>query len=173
MDLCYKNAESAGLPKQIQVGTLCVAPYNDIWYRAMVVQVICPDLFQGVEVEEEVVVRFVDYGGYRPFPASSLRMIRQEFLSLPFQAIECFLANVAPHSAEQGWTSKEYEELKSLTKQRKLEAQVITYSHDGLPVIYLYSKNLMENQKDKQLVNLGVGKWTDTQLFFNQTCVSN
>ena len=46
--------------------------------------------------QEEVDICFVDYGGYARVPASSLRQIRADFMSLPFQAVECLLANVAP-----------------------------------------------------------------------------
>ncbi len=46
----------------------------------------------------EVDICFVDDGGYSRVPASSLRQIRADFMTLPFQAIECLLANVAPAS---------------------------------------------------------------------------
>ncbi len=48
----------------------------------------------------EVDICFVDYGGYSRVPASCLRQIRADFMSLPFQAIECLLANVAPASGK-------------------------------------------------------------------------
>lgn len=44
----------------------------------------------------EVEVKFVDYGGYARAPISSLRQIRYDFMTLPFQASECYLANVKP-----------------------------------------------------------------------------
>ena len=58
---------------------------------------------QGLEMPEseedyEVDICFVDYGGYSRVPASCLRQIRADFMTLPFQAIECLLANVAPQS---------------------------------------------------------------------------
>jgi len=50
------------------------------------------------EEDFEVDVCYVDYGGYSRLPASCLRQIRTDFMSLPFQAIECLLANVGPTS---------------------------------------------------------------------------
>ena len=41
-------------------------------------------------------VKFLDYGGYSGLPVDSLKQIRTDFLSLPFQAIECYLANIQP-----------------------------------------------------------------------------
>lgn len=41
------------------------------------------------EEDFEVDVCYVDYGGYSRLPASCLRQIRTDFMSLPFQAIEC------------------------------------------------------------------------------------
>ena len=57
------------------------------WYRAVITKVY--DI-------KECDVMFVDYGGYSRLPVSSLRQIRYDFMSLPFQASECYLANVQP-----------------------------------------------------------------------------
>lgn len=58
------------------------------------------------EDDFEVDICFVDYGGYSRVSASSLRQIRADFMTLPFQAIECLLANVAPASGEYYLQSK-------------------------------------------------------------------
>lgn len=39
-------------------------------------------------------VKFLDYGGFAYVDNSNLRQIRGDFMLLPFQAAECFLANV-------------------------------------------------------------------------------
>lgn len=69
-------------------GVLCAAPVHSGWYRAQIVSLdpandICD-------------VKFVDYGGYMTLPISLLRQIRADFINLPFQAAECYLANVKP-----------------------------------------------------------------------------
>ena len=69
-------------------GMVCSAPAQGGWYRAQVVS---------AENElQQVTVKFLDYGGYAELPASSLRQIRLDFMSLPFQGAECYLANIIP-----------------------------------------------------------------------------
>lgn len=58
------------------------------WYRAMV-------LSSNTE-SNTAYVTFLDYGGYAYVEHCNLRQIRGDFLLLPFQAAECFLANVRP-----------------------------------------------------------------------------
>ena len=46
----------------------------------------------GVECD----IKFLDYGGYSRVPIADLRQIRSDFMTLPFQAVECYMANIAP-----------------------------------------------------------------------------
>ncbi|XP_046447295.1 A-kinase anchor protein 1, mitochondrial-like isoform X2 [Daphnia pulex] len=116
----------------------------------------------------EVDICFVDYGGYSRVPASCLRQIRADFMSLPFQAIECLLANVAPASEEEGWTTEAYDELESLTRDRMLQGQAMAYSLEGLPLVYLYQMESTEEALiNRQLVNRGVAQWVEPQLVSN------
>lgn len=70
------------------VDAICAAPTMGGWYRAQIISVD--------EKSNSCDVKFLDYGGYLSVDASSLRQIRGDFLMLPFQAIECYLANVVP-----------------------------------------------------------------------------
>lgn len=45
-------------------------------------------------------VKFLDYGGYAYVDNSMLRQIRGDFLMLPFQAAECYLADIKPVGGE-------------------------------------------------------------------------
>lgn len=49
-------------------GLLCAAPANCGWYRAVTLAYY--------EAEDEVLIRFVDYGGYSRLPRCDLRQIR-------------------------------------------------------------------------------------------------
>lgn len=60
----------------------------DGWYRAQIVSVD--------DETESCEVRFLDYGGYLSLSTSCLKAVRADFLTLPFQAVECYLANIAP-----------------------------------------------------------------------------
>ena len=55
-------------------------------------QFSCPQVLLPVALNS-VCVAPCDYGGYHSIAANEFRQIRTEFLSFPFQAIECYLAN--------------------------------------------------------------------------------
>ena len=61
---------------------------GDSWYRAVI---LSQDQTSGTSY-----VKFLDYGGYVYIENTNLRQIRGDFMLLPFQAAECFLANVKP-----------------------------------------------------------------------------
>ncbi|KAK6058352.1 hypothetical protein COOONC_04078 [Cooperia oncophora] len=73
---------------QSHAGLLCAAPVLGAWFRAVTVSYYSES--------DEVMLRFVDYGGYTRLPRSELRQIRTDLMFLPFQAIECYLAHVQP-----------------------------------------------------------------------------
>ncbi|EPB76520.1 tudor domain protein [Ancylostoma ceylanicum] len=88
--LYSQGTDIPDLPKpcQITAGLLCAAPVLGAWFRAVTVSYYAET--------DEVMLRFVDYGGYTRLPRSELRQIRTDLMSLPFQAIECYLAHVQP-----------------------------------------------------------------------------
>ncbi len=107
------------------VNVVCAVPVLGGWYRALTVAVY--------EESDEVLVKFIDYGGYSRLPTSDLKQIRyarppppwpglccqqnrhlvalptltrtrtpcsvafsSDFTALPFQVVECYLADVKP-----------------------------------------------------------------------------
>lgn len=151
-----------------------------------------PELLEIPDIEDdfEVDICFVDYGGYSRVLVSSLRQIRADFMTLPFQAIECLLANVAPMSgnnhklhfvmlstnyvffspyfSEEGWSAEAYEELENMTRDRMLQAQAMAYSLEGLPLVYIYQMDTTDEPIiNRQLVNRGVAQWVEPQLVSN------
>ena len=75
------------------VGVICAAPVLDTgWYRAQVVE--------SYPETDEVELRFLDYGGYMGIQGCMLRQIRCDFSQLPFQAVECYLADVLAPNGE-------------------------------------------------------------------------
>ncbi|XP_029541482.1 tudor and KH domain-containing protein-like [Oncorhynchus nerka] len=71
------------------VGDIAAAPYPDYstWNRARLLGVMGSGL---------VDLHYVDFGDNIEQPRDSLRSMRSDFLSLPFQVIECSLAGVNP-----------------------------------------------------------------------------
>lgn len=124
----YTSGEAPALEAPVNYA-VCAAPAMEGWYRAQIIQ-----------VEEDglhCTVKYLDYGGYSRIPATDLRQIRGDLLALPFQAVECYLANVAPAGEE--WTEEARLFVHSLTCGQILHAQVYDYALDGSPLVYLYS----------------------------------
>ncbi|XP_035293908.1 tudor and KH domain-containing protein-like, partial [Cricetulus griseus] len=87
-------------------------------------------------------VYFVDWGNNGYCPLKELRALRSDFLSLPFQAIECSLSQIAP-SGEQ-WEEEALDEVLRLTHfadskplMAKISSCVRTGDSSG-PKIHLY-----------------------------------
>ncbi|XP_036308890.1 tudor and KH domain-containing protein isoform X1 [Pipistrellus kuhlii] len=119
----------------VHVGDIVAAPLstNGSWYRARVL---------GTLENGNLDLYFVDFGDNGECPVRDLRALRSDFLSLPFQAIECSLAQIAP-SGEQ-WEEEALDEFDRLTHcagWKPLVAKISSYVQTGVstwPKIYLY-----------------------------------
>ena len=96
------------MPQPVVLNSVCAAPCEGGWYRC---QIVSYD-----EENNSCDVKYLDYGGYASLSVDSLKQIRTDFLSLPFQAIEviihylslhlqhlplqCYLANIQPEDEE-------------------------------------------------------------------------
>lgn len=76
------------LDNQIAKDVVCAAKVNDFWYRVQI--------GHHETRNKQCVVKFLDYGGYTTVNTEDLRQIRADFMTIPFQAIECVLSNVRP-----------------------------------------------------------------------------
>ncbi|RWS26726.1 A-kinase anchor protein 1-like protein, partial [Leptotrombidium deliense] len=136
----------------ILAGVICAATIAGGWFRATIVDVVN---------DETCEVKFVDYGGYAKLPLSSLRQIRFDFMTLPFQASECYLGNVAP-IGENGWTVDANTVFEELAQGQFLQANIVGYSDDGIPFVHLHriqgASSIFIN---KELVDRGFARWVD------------
>ncbi|XP_037681900.1 tudor and KH domain-containing protein isoform X2 [Choloepus didactylus] len=129
----YENSLPEDLT--VQVGDIVAAPLPTYgsWYRARVL---------GTLENGNLDLYFVDFGDNGDCPLKDLRALRSDFLSLPFQAIECSLARIAP-SGEQ-WEEEALDEFDRLTHcadWKPLVAKISSYVQTGIstwPKIYLY-----------------------------------
>ncbi|XP_030195792.1 tudor domain-containing protein 1 isoform X2 [Gadus morhua] len=80
------HCEGEASPWQAAVGQPCCALFtgDNSWYRALVKKVS----------EDKVLVYFVDYGNSAEVEKSNLRNLTAQLLTLPFQAIRCWLVGV-------------------------------------------------------------------------------
>ncbi|CAM5124225.1 unnamed protein product [Natator depressus] len=118
-----------------RVGDIVAAPYADhsAWYRARVL---------GTLENGNLDLYYVDFGDNGEAPLEVLRALRSDFLSLPFQAIECSLAGIAP--AGERWEEDALDEFDRLTccaEWKPLLAKISSYVQSGVctwPRIQLY-----------------------------------
>ncbi|RUS78085.1 hypothetical protein EGW08_014165 [Elysia chlorotica] len=121
------------LPTPVECGVICVVENEGYWYRAMVMS---------QENENgEAQIKFVDYGGYTNMHVSSLKQIRTDFMTLPFQAVECFMGNISPLQGEDYFSEEATNALVELTNMKLLQCQVVARSETGTPYIHLYNVN--------------------------------
>merc|ERR1719201_506204 len=84
----YSQVQCPSIPQPVQLNSVCAAPCDEGWYRCQIVS---------YDTDTEMCdIKYLDCGGYHSISVHSLRQIRTDFLSLPFQAIECYLANINP-----------------------------------------------------------------------------
>ncbi|XP_072261468.1 RING finger protein 17 [Pyxicephalus adspersus] len=109
------------------IGQSCVAKYeDDQWYRAEII---------GLPSSQEVDISYVDFGNVSRVSVSKLRILKEEFMSLPRKAISCRLAYVQPlHEATQ-WSSEACQLFDELTSYKQLKCNSIgMFLNDKLSV---------------------------------------
>ncbi|XP_054829035.1 tudor and KH domain-containing protein isoform X2 [Eublepharis macularius] len=141
-----------GLPN-VHVDDIVAAPYqyDGTWYRARVL---------GTLENGNLDLYYVDYGDNGEAPLEKLRALRSDFLSLPFQAIECSLAGIAPAGGQ--WEEAALDEFDCLTqcgKWQPIVAKIASYVPSGSntwPHVHLYSISGKQNiDIGEELIRLG------------------
>uniref|UniRef100_A0AC34GY68 Tudor domain-containing protein n=1 Tax=Panagrolaimus sp. ES5 TaxID=591445 RepID=A0AC34GY68_9BILA len=122
------------IPPESYENLMCVVPLKNKWYRAVA-------LHQN-NASKQMFVKFVDYGGFSNILQDKLRfIIREDVLELPFQAIECRLADVQPYNGAI-WTNEARICFQKICMKKIIKAQLIGHHcTDGLPYIRLFVKN--------------------------------
>ncbi|XP_074658968.1 tudor and KH domain-containing protein-like [Tubulanus polymorphus] len=138
------NTSEALSIESIQVGDIVAAPfqYDDSWYRAEV-KSIDDDLLD---------LYYVDYGDSGDINFKNVRPLRSDFFALPFQAIECRLADVSPADGAAGWTDEAistFEELSHCAKWKPLMGRTVHYaeteSGTSVPCLQLVDTSTTED----------------------------
>ncbi|XP_001356635.2 tudor and KH domain-containing protein homolog [Drosophila pseudoobscura] len=106
-----------------------VFKFDQKWYRAEIVDIM-PNQYN--PQEQVIDLYFVDYGDSEYISPADICELRTDFLTLRFQAVECFLANVKstisnePNTWQKSSIAK-FEEMTEVAHWRKLIARVVTY----------------------------------------------
>ncbi|XP_014070465.1 A kinase (PRKA) anchor protein 1b [Salmo salar] len=157
MFLCYSQPETPTLPSPAEVGVICAAPaVEGAWWRAQVISFY--------KETSEVEIRYVDYGGYDRVKIDTLRQIRSDFVTLPFQGAEVLLDNIAPLPGENSFSTEATSALEEITRGVALLAQVTNYDNNtGLPLVQMW------NMVGEELVSVNrtlaervLGTWVDS-----------
>ncbi|BFF95592.1 tudor and KH domain-containing protein homolog [Drosophila madeirensis] len=106
-----------------------VFKFDEKWYRAEIVDIM-PNQYNPQELVIDLY--FVDYGDSEYISPADICELRTDFLTLRFQAVECFLANVKStiSSEPNTWPKSsitKFEEMTEVAHWRKLNARVVTY----------------------------------------------
>ena len=138
----------------ITPGLVCAVAAENNWYRVMVTE--C-DAGEG----QQCTVRFLDDGGFAFMLGAELKQIREDFLRLPVQAVECYLSNVAPIDDAEGWFGPETAlALEEIVSNKLCTAQTVGFAVDQNPLIELYAYPEEEQDKpvcvNRELVDRGV-----------------
>ncbi|XP_068124578.1 A-kinase anchor protein 1, mitochondrial [Hyperolius riggenbachi] len=157
MSLCYSQPGIPTLPTPAEVGILCAAPVGpNVWWRAQVMA-----YFEDIE---EVEILYVDYGGYNRVKIETLRQIRSDFVSLPFQGVEVLLDNVVPLGDEDHFSAEADAAVKELTRGAPMLTQVTNYDEaTRLPLVQLWRLNPDEMVSvNRTLVERGFAEWIES-----------
>ncbi|XP_072548030.1 A kinase (PRKA) anchor protein 1b [Salminus brasiliensis] len=157
MFLCYSQPGTPALPSPAEVGVICAAPAVDgAWWRAQVISFF--------KDSNEVEIRYVDYGGYDRVKSDTLRQIRSDFVTLPFQGTEVLLDNVAPLPGEDRFSTEASSALEEMTRGVPLLAQVTNYDNNtGLPLVQMW--NMVGDELvllNRTLAERGFATWVDS-----------
>ncbi|XP_030043422.1 tudor and KH domain-containing protein [Microcaecilia unicolor] len=137
----------------VGVGDIVAAPYTHdrLWYRAKVL---------GILDNGNLDLYYVDFGDNGEAALGELRVLRSDFLSLPFQAIECSLAGIGP--AGEQWSEEALDEFDRLTycaEWKPLVAKLSSYSQTGVctwPQVQLYDFSDRKSiEVGQELIRLG------------------
>ncbi|XP_014018688.1 A-kinase anchor protein 1, mitochondrial [Salmo salar] len=157
MFLCYSQPETPTLPSPAEVGVICAAPaVEGAWWRAQVISFY--------KDTNEVEIRYVDYGGYDRVKIDTLRQIRSDFVTLPFQGAEVLLDNIAPLPGENSFSNEATSALEEMTRGVALLAQVTNYDNNtGLPLVQIW--NMVGEELlsvNRTLAERALGTWVDS-----------
>lgn len=147
------------------------------WYRAEIVAIQENDV---VKNEMVLDVYFLDYGDQQFVNKKDILELRADFLSLRFQAVECFLAHIKPNETSskfEEWDQKAIESFEGMVQPsqwKKLVSKVVTYKErksfalqrqnqresSPIPGVELYEEN-SDKSIALELVKLGYAELSD------------
>ncbi|XP_018586605.1 A-kinase anchor protein 1, mitochondrial-like [Scleropages formosus] len=152
---CYSQHEASPLPTCVRLGELCAAPGpTGGWRRAQLRSFCGPNTVE---------ILYLDHGGYEKVGISTLRILRPDFLSLPFQGIEVMLDSLGLPLGESQFSAEAALELEEMTKGVALLAKCVRYHKSGMPMVHIWKMVGDELVSlNHLLVQRGFAIWVET-----------
>lgn len=125
----YNMQEEEGaalqLLRPIAAGSLLAVFSDEKWYRCQVVAYH--------PASDTCDIKFVDHGGYTTVSVSALRPLRSDFVRLPFQTIEVYVAAICSARDEIM-----IDIAADLLFRKEISVQLLGSAKDGVPVVQIY-----------------------------------
>ncbi|XP_051901909.1 tudor and KH domain-containing protein isoform X2 [Pristis pectinata] len=153
MSRYYGSSIGTGEAFVPKVGDIVAAPFQSdgFWYRARVL---------GYLENGNADLYYVDYGDNGEAAIGNMQLLRSDFLSLPFQAVECSLDGIQP--AGEKWSEEAmncFDGLAYCAEWKVLLARICSYSQSGgvtRPQVQLFDRTSDKNLNiGDELVRLG------------------
>jgi len=128
MHEAFIDEPAPALLRPIANGSLLAVFSDEKWYRC---QVVSYD-----EAKDSCDVKFVDHGGYTTVSVSDLRPLNPDFVRLPFQALEVYVAHISPADDEIV-----IDIASDILFRQDVSVQLIGRAEDGLPIVQAYFYN--------------------------------
>jgi hypothetical protein len=154
MTVHYENTTRKGNTTPHVPGEIVAAQYIGRWYRARIID--DNDADDGLQ---NVRAFFVDFGHSSDVDVLSIRQIEPHFLHMPFQAVECSLANIKPGPKESGiWPRSVNRKFRELTTNGVPLRATVTANLESRLEVDLYALinedwiNVADELKERNLV---------------------
>jgi len=121
----YTMEQSKPLLRPIAQGSVLGVFSDSKWYRCQVVSYNAK--------EDTCDIKFVDHGGYTTVPASDLCQLKPDFLRLPFQSLEVYLAHVNPSCNELNTDISA-----EILFHGNISIRLLGQADDGIPMVQAY-----------------------------------
>ncbi|KAK7099992.1 fap1 adhesin-like [Littorina saxatilis] len=116
-----------GILHNLRPGSMCAAlcDADKTWYRAVIQEVTGP----------EATVFFIDFGNNDTVSVGNVKELKEEFRSLPAQAVSCALSGVRPSSGQ--WSEDASAKFEDVVMENEYTATVIEKVKNGRHIISL------------------------------------
>lgn len=134
----YENGGETMQVSEIQRGVCCIAQYSadSTWYRALI---------ESVE-ENSAMVKFIDYGNTESVDFTKIKVIQDEFLKLPMQAIHCKLFGLTNVNANEN----KYTIFPEKVEEKSLQIEFVDKENEVYQVLL---REIIEGEPNNNYIN--------------------